>query len=46
MQNDLTIDGFKISTWESEVGDPPFCAVNMRFESIKDLFSHAVRTDS
>lgn len=29
MQNDMTIDGFKISTWEAKDVEPPFIAVNM-----------------
>lgn len=88
MQNNLTIDGFFITTWKSQFGEPPFTAVNMtvaadllegynltdeektnqaalmagycrlldennlvgfgetEFESIQDLFSHAVKVDA
>lgn len=29
MQNDMTIDGFKIAVWTSEHSEPPCIAVNM-----------------
>lgn len=29
MQNDMTIDGFKIATWKSEFAEPQWIATNM-----------------